>query len=74
MREDALKEAQDEPDFDIDLFNTVYPPIVDTDEESEVIPNICIYFLILLHHNDIINVHSFPDGGGKQIQTCQPGL
>ena len=34
LREEALKEARGEPDFDMAIFNTVYPPIKDSDEES----------------------------------------
>ena len=33
IREQALEEAQMEPDFDQHIFDTVYPPIVSSEEE-----------------------------------------
>ena len=35
-REDALKEARDEPGFQLRIFNEEFPPVVDSSDEAEV--------------------------------------
>lgn len=39
LREEALLEAREEPDFDIRIFNTVYPPCPNSDEDVSYLTN-----------------------------------